>query len=511
MKKLIAFVLCVQLSFAAMAAAWTGSIATSYAGGNGSKENPFQIATPDQLALLGDTVNTKGKTYFGKFFVLTADLDLSNLPWSPIGGISATTTAPALMFKGALDGQNFKIMNLSYTSTSGYVGLFGYAKRATFKNLEIASGSVQGGFNVGALVGRADSTVIFNCKNAAAVKGTVPQGGATWVGGIAGNIGGVGTIIEYCSNSGAINGSGEHVGGVIGNVSVTNLSTNKCHIAYCSNSGAVTTFTKKAGGIVGTVGGVYCPIDQCFNTGKVSVVQDAVGGIVGYAYGDYPISNCYNTGEVAYSGTTNPAVFTAGILGYTSSTTPQRYFKSITNCYSNGVITGGCREVIVGQLNAGAPVGYGVVTNCFGLNRQLNPENAVNGGLLQWSANFKTAGFVTSLNSDATTPIWTIDANLNGGFPIFVWQTVAVPSAPTALSAVEIAKFANVYASNKTINVELKENETVAVSVYNLTGALIAQVKSTQSLTTVAVPQAGLYIVKVSDASRSFSTKVSVR
>jgi hypothetical protein len=167
--------------------------------------------------------------------------------------------------------------------------------------------------------------------------------------------------------------------------------------------------------------------------------------------------------------------------------------------------------VIAGQLNTGAPTGYGVVSNCFGLNRQLLPENAVNGGLLQWSANFKTAGFITTLNNGATSPIWTIDANLNGGYPIFVWQTVAVPSSPTALSSIEIAKFGNVYATNKAINVDVKEDVAVSVSVYNVTGALIAQQKASQSLTTVAVPQGGLYIVKVSDGSRSFSTKVVVR
>ena len=74
--------------------AWNGSIATSYAGGDGSQSNPYQIATAEQLALLAHNVNDEGITYSGQYFILTNDIDLFGLngtdtiQWTPIGIIA---------------------------------------------------------------------------------------------------------------------------------------------------------------------------------------------------------------------------------------------------------------------------------------------------------------------------------------------------------------------------------------------------------------------------------------
>ena len=58
---------------------WDGSIAAAFAGGIGTAEDPYQIATGAQLAYLASTVNS-GETYAGKNFVLTTDIDLNGLP-----------------------------------------------------------------------------------------------------------------------------------------------------------------------------------------------------------------------------------------------------------------------------------------------------------------------------------------------------------------------------------------------------------------------------------------------
>ena len=60
MKKNI--LLSVFLAFALFCGAqtpcWDGTVATSYDGGDGTPENPYQIATPEQLALLAQQTNT---------------------------------------------------------------------------------------------------------------------------------------------------------------------------------------------------------------------------------------------------------------------------------------------------------------------------------------------------------------------------------------------------------------------------------------------------------------------
>ena len=66
---------------------WTDSAADSFDGGSGTKEDPYQIATAEQLALLAKDVNSgvADKTHGGEYFILTADIDLSGHVWTPLG------------------------------------------------------------------------------------------------------------------------------------------------------------------------------------------------------------------------------------------------------------------------------------------------------------------------------------------------------------------------------------------------------------------------------------------
>lgn len=61
--------------------------ANSYAGGDGSKTNPYKIATAEQLAKLARDVNNgnTSQAFLGKYFKLTDDIDLSGGIWMPIG------------------------------------------------------------------------------------------------------------------------------------------------------------------------------------------------------------------------------------------------------------------------------------------------------------------------------------------------------------------------------------------------------------------------------------------
>ena len=64
-------------------AAWDGSIATAFAGGSGTGNDPYQIADGAQLAYLANSVNG-GESYADTYFVLTANIDLGNKDWTPI-------------------------------------------------------------------------------------------------------------------------------------------------------------------------------------------------------------------------------------------------------------------------------------------------------------------------------------------------------------------------------------------------------------------------------------------
>ena len=85
-------------------AVWDGSTAKSYAGGRGTKDDPFQIATGEQLAKLA----TDGDSTAGNYYVLTNDIRLNdttdadwttNSPKQWVGGGNNET-----YFQGTLEG-----------------------------------------------------------------------------------------------------------------------------------------------------------------------------------------------------------------------------------------------------------------------------------------------------------------------------------------------------------------------------------------------------------------------
>lgn len=88
--------------------------ADSYAGGDGSKTNPYEIATAKQLAKLASDVNNGNtpQAFLGKYFKLTADIDLSGGIWMPIGKYYNYGNGNNRLFFGKFDGNGHVIKNM---------------------------------------------------------------------------------------------------------------------------------------------------------------------------------------------------------------------------------------------------------------------------------------------------------------------------------------------------------------------------------------------------------------
>lgn len=237
------------------AAAWDGTAAESFEGGNGDSFNPYIIKTAEQLALLAERVNG-GETYQGKYFQLEADLDLSGSEWAPIGigereTGGSTVTKP---FAGTFDGKNHKISGLTLTAGLDDQGLFGCSS-GTIGNLGIVRGNISVGSaeRIGAICGYSTGT-IENCWNSADITGSTE--GGKYVGGICGYS--TGTIYG-CLNMGDITAN-SFIGGICGN---TAQST---QISNCFNSGSITG-KEQIGGIAG-INLNY--ITFCINAGELT-------------------------------------------------------------------------------------------------------------------------------------------------------------------------------------------------------------------------------------------------
>ena len=109
---------------------WSGRIATQFAGGSGTKADPYLISTGEQLAfLLEDVTNTADK-----YYKITADIylnDVSKNNWYEGDNLRSwywISTARYGCFKGHLDGDGHVIYGLYYNFTQNnsvvYAGLF---------------------------------------------------------------------------------------------------------------------------------------------------------------------------------------------------------------------------------------------------------------------------------------------------------------------------------------------------------------------------------------------------
>lgn len=117
--------------------------ADSYAGGDGSKTNPYEIATAEQLAKLARDVNNGNtpQAFLGKYFKLTADIYLSGGIWMPIGKYynKGYGNGDNRLFFGKFDGNGhvIKNMHIQWEGTEAWSawGLFSTLQGASSTNL----------------------------------------------------------------------------------------------------------------------------------------------------------------------------------------------------------------------------------------------------------------------------------------------------------------------------------------------------------------------------------------
>ena len=226
--------------------------------GSGTESDPYQISTAAQLKRFRDIVNgPNGQTKnLAACAVLTADIDLNNEPWTPIGPDRDSA------YTGTFDGQGHTVKNLSVTVNvqPGRAGLFGCVKDGTIRKLTVA-GSV-------------------SC--------TANQG---WCGGIAGYA--MDETIENCASLCTVSCTGidARVGGIVG---LVDYNSRTLIIRDCYNIGKITGRSDNGSGDAGGICGFYMngKISNCYNVGEITG-SGYVSKIAVSAYNDSRPTNCY--------------------------------------------------------------------------------------------------------------------------------------------------------------------------------------------------------------------------
>ena len=102
---------------------------------------PYQISTGKELVYLAQLVND-GNNFSGKTIVLTADIDLNNQAWTPIGNENGFDAE--LAFSGTFNGDGYTVSGLNVPDTY-FPGLFGQISTSAVVQNLIVKGSVTGG------------------------------------------------------------------------------------------------------------------------------------------------------------------------------------------------------------------------------------------------------------------------------------------------------------------------------------------------------------------------------
>jgi len=322
-----------------------------YSGGTGEPNDPYQIATAEDLMLLGETPED-----YDKHFILTADIDLDpNLPGRRVfdrAVIAANVGFYRTYFTGSFDGDGHTISHLTIKGT-GRLGLFGTFSSfdAEIKGVGLVDVNITGsGSPVGGLVGENAGTVI-QCYSKGVVNGTYE------VGGLVGENHDIGSIAN-CYSSGSVSGD-YTIGGLVG--------YNDGSITESSSIGLV----RGSFGIGGLLGSndYKGSIANCYSSGSVSGTGSDVGGLVSI-----------NEGRITASYTIGSVTGESGVGGLIGCN-----IGEVTNCCSVSTVAGnsaigGLVGVNFTETERGGGIRAGLVAQCYSTGKVSGTENV--GGLV---------------------------------------------------------------------------------------------------------------------------------
>ncbi len=355
-----------------------------YSGGTGEPNDPYQIATAEDLMLLGDSPED-----YDKHFILTADIDLDpNLPGRKV--FDMAVIAPdtndtengfqGTGFTGIFDGNDHIIFFLNING-AGYLGLFGQLdSEAQVRNLRIVGVNIVGSDrNVGGLVGFNYYGAIIQCHSSGTVTGTYDVGGLVGTNGW--DLRAIISQISQCSSEAYVSGTGG-IGGLLG---CNEFGT----VAECYSTGTVTG----ANLIGGLVGQNWGDVTQCYSTATITG-SSGVGGLVGHSEG--AISGCHSAGMV--SGNDD----VGGLVGWIHG-------GILRECYSISTVSGDSK---IGGL-VGYSSSYGIIIASCSTGAVSGTDDV--GGLVGYNSVVLNLCYSTSTVFATAGNVGGLVGNNNGG------------------------------------------------------------------------------------------------
>lgn len=354
----------------------------NFAGGNGSINNPYQIATARQL----DAV----RNHLDSNFVLINDIDLSEYSnWVPIGGYKNVEEGDGL--RGSFDGQGHTISNLKmdYVNISNeddtsdyYLGLFSdttLSPEIKNFNLENVQINVIGSEPVRIGAVSAMASVVSNCN----VSGNIKLSGncsGSYVGGIAFSASRIVNSSSDIDISALLNGaSATYLGGIIA------YAKNSATISNCTNCGNIYGNISEIGSHdfpdiycagIATQAGSRTQLLNCKNYGSIESSSDDHAYAAGISADADRINhtNCINYGRIS-ARSYKTAAYAGGIVARCTGWNDQEH-NTITKCVNFGDLTAIAIDEnrLVSAICGGiiADGMYVDISQCYNLGMEFN-------------------------------------------------------------------------------------------------------------------------------------------
>jgi hypothetical protein len=331
----------------------SSTMASDFAAGTGEPNDPYQIATREQLLAVGSDPDLLDKN-----FVLVADIDLDpNLPGGRVftDALIARDTGDSVSghsgesFEGVLDGQGHTIANMHIVGVHGYdAGLFGQLS-GLVKELRL-SDVVVSGSPCGGIAGLNLGGMILRCEVGGRLSGTNEVGGlvgVNWdgslvecqaqvqitggevIGGMVG--GGPGGTLIRCQVQAEVYGE-KDIGGLVGHskgqiiecdakgivLGISNVGglvgRSRDTLIFRSSADCEVTGQRAVGGLLGSDNSPFGPALISDSYARGSVAGSEVGGLVGQ--GDSKCLNCYAACEVIVLPVEGEESWVGGLFGF---------------------------------------------------------------------------------------------------------------------------------------------------------------------------------------------------
>lgn len=318
----------------------------------------YQIGTGAELAWFAAHVNANGGENNA---VLTADIGLNGIEWTPIGWFTGAVAGSNMAYSGTFDGAGYKVVGLSISENTNCSGLFGYCSGAEIKNLTVSGTIANNAMYTGGIAAKFTYGSITNCVNKVAITG------------------------------GNTNG---YYGGIVGYAQTVQMLSESFEISKCANLADITTADSAANSYAGGIAG---NLEMAMFSGAAA------------------ITDCYNRGDITGAGCAGGIA--ARVAGSYKSMNPLEFTPaSVINSYSTGAVAGGASKT-------GAITGATAVSAEFTNTYYLEGAFSTGIGIGSYTVESKTAAELKELAAtlgssytDVPTSDW------NDGYPMLLWQ-----------------------------------------------------------------------------------------